>query len=187
MEVQNVSEIQGGNIFGPHAKLFAEWFIILHCYCRESTIRGSAALLLYLNRQVRLQDDQTLVCRVDPPNKGCLGEDINSADVFFVERLSSLGGSKCIVGIILGLKVMSFVGRLILCFYQGESTIAGFTVNSTCKFSCFLHMVKSRTKPINYALQVGAICVLTSAPEYPAVLPTNPSTSTSSAMGVDLN
>ena len=40
---------------------------------------------------------------VEPLNKGHFGDNINSADLFFVERLSSLGGSKCIVGIILGL------------------------------------------------------------------------------------
>ena len=34
---------------------------------------------------------------VGPPNG------INSADLFFVERFSSLGGSKCTVGIVLGL------------------------------------------------------------------------------------
>ena len=39
----------------------------------------------------------------EPPNKGHFGDDINSADLFFVERFSSLGGSRCIVGIILGL------------------------------------------------------------------------------------
>ena len=44
-------------------------------------------------------------CTVEPPNKGHLGDDINSADSFFVERLSSLGGSKCIIGIILGCKM----------------------------------------------------------------------------------
>ena len=35
--------------------------------------------------------------------KDTLGTGINSADLFFVERLSPLGGSKCIVGIILEL------------------------------------------------------------------------------------
>ena len=39
---------------------------------------------------------------VEPLNKGHFGDNINSADLFFVERFSSLGGSKCIVGIILG-------------------------------------------------------------------------------------
>ena len=59
----------------------------------------------------------------EPPNKGHFGDDINSADLFFVERLR---GSKCIVGIILGPQVMSFVERfVILCPYLGESTIRG--------------------------------------------------------------
>ena len=31
---------------------------------------------------------------VAPPNKGHFGDDINSADLSFVERFSSLGGSK---------------------------------------------------------------------------------------------
>ena len=39
---------------------------------------------------------------MEPPNKGYFGDNINSAYLFFVERFSSLGGPKCIVGIILG-------------------------------------------------------------------------------------
>ena len=39
---------------------------------------------------------------VEPPNKGHFGDNINSADLFFVERFSSLGGSKCILGLTLG-------------------------------------------------------------------------------------
>ena len=37
---------------------------------------------------------------MEPLNKGHFGDYTNSADLFFVERFSSLGGSKCIVGII---------------------------------------------------------------------------------------
>ena len=44
----------------------------------------------------------TAAVLVEPPNKGHFGDSMNSADLFFVERFSSLGGSKCIVGIILG-------------------------------------------------------------------------------------
>ena len=45
----------------------------------------------------------TLEYTGEPPNKGHFGDDdINLADLFFVERFSSLGSSKCIVGIILG-------------------------------------------------------------------------------------
>ena len=44
-----------------------------------------------------------IVCAVEPPNKGHFGNDINPADLFFVERFSSLGGSKSIVGVTLGL------------------------------------------------------------------------------------
>ena len=42
---------------------------------------------------------------VEAPNEGIFGDNvnINSADLFFVERFSSMGGSKCIVGIMLGL------------------------------------------------------------------------------------
>ena len=40
---------------------------------------------------------------VEPLNKGHFGDNINSADLFFVERFSSLGSSKCLVGIVLGL------------------------------------------------------------------------------------
>ena len=43
------------------------------------------------------------MCTMVPLKKGHFGDDINSADLFFVERLSSLRGSKCIVGIIPGL------------------------------------------------------------------------------------
>ena len=43
----------------------------------------------------------TEVNTAEPPNKGHFGDHINSADSFFVERFSSLGGSKCILGIIL--------------------------------------------------------------------------------------
>ena len=53
----------------------------------------------------------------------------NSVNVFFVERFSSLEGSKCIVGIILGPQVVSFVETfIILCPYLGESAIGGSTV-----------------------------------------------------------
>ena len=38
---------------------------------------------------------------VEPLSKGHFGGDINSANLFFVERGSPLRGSKCIVGIIL--------------------------------------------------------------------------------------
>ena len=34
---------------------------------------------------------------MEPPNREQFGGDINSADLFFVEGFSSLGGSKCIV------------------------------------------------------------------------------------------
>ena len=51
---------------------------------------------------------------VEPPNKGHFGNGIYSAYLFFVERLSSLRGSKCIVGIILGSQVASFVERCII-------------------------------------------------------------------------
>ena len=71
---------------------------------------------------------------MEPPNKGHFGDDISSADSLFVERLSSLGGSKCILGIILGPQVVSFVERLIMqCPYLGESTIRGSTVLNLCK------------------------------------------------------
>ena len=68
----------------------------------------------------------------EPLNKGHFGDDINSADLFFVERLSSLGGSKYIVQIILGPQAVSFVERfIILCPYLGESTVRGSTVRGS--------------------------------------------------------
>ena len=59
---------------------------------------------------VYLQEHLALCCAgslcggttVEPLNKRHFGDNINSADLFFVERFSSLGGSKCVVGIILG-------------------------------------------------------------------------------------
>ena len=52
---------------------------------------------------VRLfQTTNNILCTVESLNKGHFSDDINSADLLFVERFSSLGGSKCIVGIILG-------------------------------------------------------------------------------------
>ena len=38
----------------------------------------------------------------EPPDKGHFGDNTNSAALLSVERFSSLGGSKCIVGNILG-------------------------------------------------------------------------------------
>jgi hypothetical protein len=35
-------------------------------------------------------------CTVEPPNREHFGDDLNSADIFFVERLSPFGGLKCI-------------------------------------------------------------------------------------------
>ena len=46
-------------------------------------------------------------------NKGHFGDNINSTDLFFVQRLSSSGGSKYIVGIILEPQVVSFIERFI--------------------------------------------------------------------------
>ena len=54
---------------------------------------------------------------------------MNAADLSFVERLSSLGGSKCIVGIILGPYIMSFIERVIILYsHLEEPTIRGSTV-----------------------------------------------------------
>ena len=60
---------------------------------------------------------------METSNKGHLGDNINSADLFFVERFFSLGGSICIVGVILGLQVMSFVERLLYCVLIWESPL----------------------------------------------------------------
>ena len=66
----------------------------------------------------------------NPPHKGHFGDNTNSADLSFVERFSSLRGSKYIAGIILEPWVVSFVERFIkLCPYSGESTIGGSTVH----------------------------------------------------------
>ena len=66
---------------------------------------------------------------VEPPNKGHFGANKNSVDLFSVERFSSLGGCKCIAGIILRPSAMSFLERfIVLCPYLGETTIIGSTV-----------------------------------------------------------
>ena len=51
---------------------------------------------------------------VEPSNIRHFGDNINSIDLLFVERFSSLEGSKCIVGIILRTQVVSFVERFIV-------------------------------------------------------------------------
>ena len=53
---------------------------------------------------LQIQHQRLYNTTVDPPNKGHLQDikdNINSADLFLVERFSSLGGSKYVVGIIL--------------------------------------------------------------------------------------
>ena len=55
--------------------------------------------------------------------------------LFSVKRFSSFEGSKCMVGIILGLSVVSFVERfIILCPYLGESTIGGSAVDIRMRY-----------------------------------------------------
>ena len=48
---------------------------------------------------------------MEPLDKEHFGDDINLGDLFFVERFSSLGGSKCIVRIILGRSVSHVLCR----------------------------------------------------------------------------
>ena len=77
---------------------------------------------------------------MEPLNKGHFGDSINSADLFFVERFSSLGGSKCYcrnyTGAISRVLCKRFV---ILCPYLGESTIGVFTVENIHVSIC-VHM-----------------------------------------------
>ena len=69
---------------------------------------------------------------MEPPNKGHVGDNINSVVLSFIERLSSFRGSKCtktIAHAILGPQTVSFVERFIIqCPYFGGSTIGGSTV-----------------------------------------------------------
>ena len=69
---------------------------------------------------------------MEPLNKGHVEDNINSAILSFIERLSSFRGSKCtkIIGhTILGLRTVSYVERFIIqCPYFGGSTIGGSTV-----------------------------------------------------------
>ena len=44
-----------------------------------------------------------VVTGLDPLSEGHFEDGLNSTDLFFVERFSSFGCSKCTVGIILGL------------------------------------------------------------------------------------
>ena len=81
--------------------------------CREvvlSEVQNALQLSNMYIRMYRIFMTQTKSCNTGEKwlhiqrtlNKGHFGDNINSADLFFVERLSSLGGSECIVGIILG-------------------------------------------------------------------------------------
>ena len=66
-----------------------------------------------------------ILITVEPPNKGHVGDNINSAVLSLIERLSSLRGSKCtktIRHVILGPRTMSIVERLC-----PGSTIGGST------------------------------------------------------------
>ena len=74
---------------GPQAVSFVE---------RMSLFRSVHYQRFYCIQYVRL-----FAHTVGPPNIRNFGDDIrNSADLFFIERFSSLGGSKCTVGIIPG-------------------------------------------------------------------------------------
>ena len=65
---------------------------------------------------------------MEPPNKGLVGDNINSAVLSFIERLSSFGDSQCINSmgkVIWVLQAMSFIKRFIIqCPSYG-----GFTIN----------------------------------------------------------
>ena len=66
---------------------------------------------------------------VEPPNKGHVGDNINSVVLSFIERLSSFRGSKTIGHVILGPQTVSFVERVIIqCPYFRGSIIRGSTV-----------------------------------------------------------
>ena len=66
-----------------------------------------------------------LQCSVEAPNIGHIWSDINSVDLFFVERFSSLGSSKSIVGILLGPKVVSLIEIHYTVSLVGRSPIGG--------------------------------------------------------------
>ena len=74
-----------------------------------------------------------VTCTVEPLNKGHIGDNINSAVVSFVERLSSLRRFKMYYDYTcIGKQIscpVSFIERsIILCPYLGGSTIRGSTV-----------------------------------------------------------
>ena len=60
---------------------------------------------------------------MEPPNKGHVGDNINSAVLSFIERLSSFRGSQCIK-------------TIIKCPYFGESTIRGSIVLLLYNLEC---------------------------------------------------
>ena len=69
---------------------------------------------------------------MEPLNKGHVGDNINSATLSFIERLSSFRGSKCTKTIGHGPRTVSFVERFIIqCPYFEGFTIGGSTVNGT--------------------------------------------------------
>ena len=77
-----------------------------------------------------------------PPNEGhfIFGDDMNSADVFFVERLSSFRDSICIEPILFGPKVVSFVERFIILCRYWESPLSEVSLYSVCTLHRFMCM-----------------------------------------------
>ena len=89
---------------------------------------------------------------IEALNKGDFVDNIHSADLFFIERLSSLGGSKCIAGTLLGSHVLSFVERFILLYpYLGESALRGITVDVSL-YDNVLHTVAGSGRGRGWAL-----------------------------------
>ena len=72
-----------------------------------------------------------LLCTVEPLNRGHVGDNINSAILSFIERLSSFRGSQCPIGKIIFGTSNSVLCREVYytqCPYFGGSTIRGSTV-----------------------------------------------------------
>ena len=103
----------------------------------------------------------TFLSTVEPLNKGHFGDNMNSADLFFVERFSSLG-SKCIVGIVYTGTVSRALCREVCYTVSSFRRVHCYTVGSSthlctyvaCVFSISLHLL---TGPLSSAERKGDV------------------------------
>ena len=82
------------SLAGSSTKVSASLWVALSTW--PSLARVSISIFFPMHSSL-LNDN---MITVEPPNKGHVGDNINSAVVSFVERLSSFGGSECFRNII---------------------------------------------------------------------------------------